>query len=88
MVPEPGAFMVRESTSTRGEFTLSVFDRHAVRHVRIHIKDGKYALRETPDEHELFATVTEMVSSEVDNDLLKIYLKISSILFLSRKPVQ
>eukprot|EP00053_Salpingoeca_punica_P009111 m.81682 g.81682 ORF g.81682 m.81682 type:complete len:357 (+) comp14881_c3_seq4:205-1275(+) len=63
MNPVAGHFMLRESTSERGEFTLSLHDGTTVRHVRIQTTDkGRYALRENADEKEQFAAIPDMMA--------------------------
>ncbi|NXO73219.1 FRK kinase, partial [Phainopepla nitens] len=58
-----GAFLIRESESVKGGYSLSVFDGTSVKHYRIKQMDGRFYLIET----KTFKTIQELVDSYSKN---------------------
>ncbi|NXA98693.1 FRK kinase, partial [Melanocharis versteri] len=61
---QEGAFLIRESESLKGEYSLSVFDGTSVKHYRIKKLDGSFFLTE----RKTFRTLNELVDYYSKND--------------------
>ncbi|NXU46482.1 FRK kinase, partial [Drymodes brunneopygia] len=69
---QKGAFLIRESESLKGSYSLSVFDGTSVKHYRIHKLDGSFFLAR----RKTFKTVKELVDYySKNNDGLCVLLR-------------
>jgi fyn-related kinase len=61
--PRDGTFIIRDSSRTQGEYSLSLLYQGAVKHLRIRLRgDGQYVLGEEKVDEVAFASVVELVN--------------------------
>ncbi|CAI8011174.1 Lymphocyte cytosolic protein 2 [Geodia barretti] len=69
--PRDGTFIIRDSSRTAGEYSLSLLYHGAVKHLRIRLRgDGQYVLGEEKADEVPFASVVELVNYHKEEPLV------------------